>query len=144
MKRLLAVCALACLCALSGYSQDGMIQLPPVLTNSLGQPLAGINVAVCGQVTTTAASVTNNIATLTVASTTGFTAGMTLSVSGFTGGDTYLNVSAAISALTSTTLSYALTHANASASTNGTAYQTGNSTTPCAPLSTLYTDNTGT
>src|SRR5207253_5309820 len=101
-----------------------------------------VNVDVCGVVTTTAASVTNNVATLTVPSTTGFTAGMTLNVSAFSGSDTYFNVSATISALTSTTLSYPLIHANASATSNGTAYQTGNSTTPCAPLSTLYTDST--
>src|SRR5207302_7505301 len=136
MKRIFQLLALVCLFTTILHGQAGMIQLPPVLTNALGQPLGGVNVAVCGQVTTTAASVTNNVATLTVPSTTGFTAGMTLNVSAFSGSDTYFNVSATISALTSTTLSYPLIHANASATSNGTAYQTGNSTTPCAPLST--------
>lgn len=144
MKRLLLAFALVCLFSSLAQSQEGMIQLPPVLTNSLGQALAGINVAVCGQSTTTAAAVSNNVATYTIASTTGYAVGMTLHSSGFTGGDTYLNTSGAITALTSTTLSIALTHANASAGTNGTLYAVGSSTQACAPLSTLYTDNTGT
>jgi len=143
MKRLLLAFALVCLFSGIAFCQEGMIQLPPVLTNSLGQPLAGVNVAVCGQTATTAAAVANNIATYTVASTTGYLAGMTLYASGFTGADTYFNTNSAIVSVTATTVSIALTHAAASASTNGTLYAKGNSTTACAPISTLYTDSTG-
>jgi hypothetical protein len=71
---------------------------------------------------TTAASVTSNVATLTMASnpiTFGFVGGETVVVSGFTGGDTYFNGTFQLTAVTSTQIFYALTHANASAATNG-------------------------
>ena len=42
--------------------------------------------------------------------------------------------------MTSTTITFALTHANATASTNGLAFQTGNVSTSCAPFATIYND----
>lgn len=78
--------------------------------------------------TTTAASVDgSNKATLTCSTNPsdnnhGFVVGNTIEVTGFSGADTYFNVaSAAVTAVTSTSISYALTHAAASASTNGVA-----------------------
>src|ERR1700676_4459359 len=105
MKRALFVFAFVCLVSILAHGQAGMIQLPPVLTNSFGQPLAGINVAVCSHLATSAASVSNNIATYPVSSTTGFTAGTTLYVSGFSGADIYFNTSGAIVGLSATTIS---------------------------------------
>ena len=112
------------------------------LVGQSGQPLSGVNIAVCGTLTTSAAAVAGNIATLTVSSTTGFVSGMTLNVAGFTAGDTYFNGTFTIVGLSPTTLSYSLTHANASAGTNGKVYQTGNSANSCAPLSSIYSEVT--
>ena len=111
--------------------------------------------AVCQPLATTAASVTSNLATLTMASnpiTAGFVSGMVIQVSGFSGGDTYFNggtLSANILSggfitlsVTSTQIVYALVHANASAGTNGTVLQQGNGVTGCAGLTSIYTDST--
>jgi len=71
---------------------------------------------------TTAASVTSNVATLTAGSNPqllGFAAGQSISVTGFSGSDTYFNGTYTISTVTSTQITYALTHANGSATTNG-------------------------
>lgn len=144
LKLLLAFCAL--LCPALAYAQEG--NFATILLSGGGIPLPGVKVAVCSTgLTTTAASVTNNIATLTMSSnptTAGFLATKTLTVSGFTGADTYYNVTAPIVSVTATTISYALTHANAAAGTNGKAFQTGDATTACAPLVSLFTDDTGT
>ncbi|PYU24763.1 MAG: hypothetical protein DMG30_07670 [Acidobacteria bacterium] len=76
---------------------------------------------------TSAASVTNNVATLTCTTnpqSAGFLVGSTACVGGFTGGDTYFNACTTpvtITAVTPTSISYALVHANASAITNGSA-----------------------
>ena len=113
---------------------------------SSGRFAPGVNVAVCNTITTTGASLTSDIATLTFSSnpiTLGFVAGNTLTVSGFTGGDTYFNGSWTIAAVSTSTISYADTAANGSASSNGSVYQTGNSTQACAPLATLYTSSSG-
>jgi len=141
-----AICALllAALPPGAAFAQMGPIQ--GTTTSATGQPRGGVNVAVCATLATQAASVTGNVATLTFASnpqTQGFVAGALLTVSGFTGGDTYFNGSFTIAAVSGTTISYALTHANAAAGTNGSVYQTGSSTQACAPLSSLFTDNTG-
>lgn len=145
MKRvLLAIVALLAICG-SARAQEGRYET--IEFNSAGQFLAGVNIAVCSTLATTAASVTNNIATLTMASnpqTAGFLVGFSLTVSGFTGADTYFNTTATIVAVSSTTISFNLVHANASASSNGAVYMTGNSTQACAPLAPLFTDNTGT
>ena len=144
MKRLiLALIALLAICG-SARSQEGRYETLEL--NSRGQILANVNVAVCTTLATTAASVTNNIATLTMASnpqTAGFLVGFSLTVSGFTGGDTYFNTTATIVAVSSTTISFTLVHANASAGTNGIVYMTGSTTQACAPLAALFTDNTG-
>ena len=74
---------------------------------------------------TTAASVTGNIATLTCSKNpqaNEFLVGSTVSVGGFSGSDTYFNVaSTTLTSVNSTSISYKLVHANASASTNGAA-----------------------
>lgn len=74
---------------------------------------------------TIAASVTANVATLTCSespSANGFFVGSTVVVGGFTGSDTYFNGNPFfLTSVTPTSISYALTHANASASTNGAA-----------------------
>lgn len=135
---------LGLLCPSLAYGQEGNYQT--ILLSGSGKPI-NANVAICTTgLTTTAASVTNNIATLTFSSnpiTAGFLATEVLTVSGFTGGDTYFNGHYTISAVSATTISFALTHANASAGTNGLAFQTGDSTHPCAPLATIFTDYTG-
>ncbi len=138
--------AFAAVLSLSSTAHAQMGPIQGVTTSANGLPRGGVNVAVCATLTTTGASVTNNVATLTFATnptTAGFVAAATLTVSGFTGGDTFFNGSFTISATSSTTISFPLTHSTASAGTNGTVYQTGSSTQACAPLSTLYTDNTG-
>jgi hypothetical protein len=75
---------------------------------------------------TTAASVNgSNSATLTCTNnpiSSGFVSGQSICVGSFTGSDTYFNVCpVTISAVTSTAISYALTHAAASATSNGSA-----------------------
>jgi hypothetical protein len=82
--------------------------------------------------------------------TAGFAAGATLLVSGFTGGDTYFNAGVitsgvisggyTITTVTPTTISFPLTHANASASSFGTVLQMGNATTTCGGLSNIFSD----
>jgi hypothetical protein len=124
------------------------------VVNAFGRPMAGVNVSICQPLATTAAQVISNTAVLTLASnpiTAGFAAGMTMEVSGFTGSDTYFNGGTftngtgitggyTILSVTSTTITYSLTHANATASSNGTVLQQGNATTPCAGLSAIYSD----
>lgn len=71
-------------------------------------------------------------------------------VQGFTGADTFFNAGTlsngqitnglTILSVTPTTILANLTHADASSSTTGTIIQQGNSTTPCAPESTIYSD----
>src|ERR1700680_3125669 len=59
-----------------------------------GMGIGGVQVAVCQPLATTAASVTANLATFTMASnpqTAGFAIGGQILVAGFTGGDTYYN-----------------------------------------------------
>ncbi len=123
------------------------------VTNRQGIPLGGVKIAICQPLSTTAASVTNNIATLTMSSnpiTAGYVAGMPILVSGFTGADTYFNAGTltngqivsgwTILTVTSTTINFTLSHANASAGTNGTVLQEGSTTTGCAGLATVYSD----
>lgn len=148
MKKYLrfAICALvaALSCGSAAFAQNGNIT--GVTFSSNGRPAAGVNIAVCTAIVTTGASVTSNIATLTFASnpiTQGFVIGGTLTVSGFTGGDTYYNGSFTIAAVSASTISYALTHANASAGTNGAVYMTGSVTQACAAIVPATTDNTG-
>lgn len=157
MKRLLFLFAWLCLPTMA-MAQNGTVgSTASPLVNSLGRPLSGVSVSICQPLATTAASVSSNVATLTMASnpqTAGFVAGMTILVSGFTGGDTYFNGGtfangAGISngftvlSVTSTTITYSVTHANASASSNGTVLQQGNSTTSCAGLSSITSDPAG-
>lgn len=75
---------------------------------------------------TTAASVTANVATLTLncnPQVSLFYVGEQVGIDSFTGADTYFNLSGmsapTLTAVTSTTISFALTHANASATSNG-------------------------
>jgi hypothetical protein len=75
---------------------------------------------------TTAASVTSDVATLTMASnpqTSGYLIGQSITVSGFTGvsgADEFLNGVFVVTGVTSTTLTFSLVHANATATSNGT------------------------
>ena len=123
------------------------------VVNRQGIPLGNVKIAVCQPLATTGASVTSNLAVLTMASnpvTAGYVAGMQILVAGFTGGDTYFNAGTltngtivsgwTILSVTPTTITFTLVHANASASTNGTVLQEGNGTTPCAGLSSVYQD----
>ena len=92
---------------------------------------------------TTAASVSGNIATLTMASnpiTAGFVSGRSALIIGFTGTDTYFNGTFILTGVTSTQLTYALTHANNSASTNGGAIQTPTASSGCSPTTSVYSD----
>jgi hypothetical protein len=84
--------------------------------------------------------------------TAGFVSGMQVQIAGFTGGDTYFNNGTLsdgsltggidIILVTSTQIIVGpIAHVNGVASTNGTLLQVGNSNTPCAGLSTLYTDS---
>ena len=129
-----------------------------IVISAAGRPIAGAGVSVCGTpgLATTAASVTSNLVVLTMASnpiTAGFAANMTLQVSGFTGGDTYLKGGTlsggvitggfTILSVTSTTITFQLSHANATASSNGFAFQQGNISTPCAPLASISSDQAG-
>jgi hypothetical protein len=124
------------------------------VANAFGRPMAGVNVSICQPLATTAAQVISNTAVLTMAGnplTVGFAVGMMIQVSGFSGADTYFNGGTftngtgiaggyTILAVTSATITYSLTHANASASSNGTVLQQGNATTGCAGLSAIYSD----
>lgn len=153
LARLLLIVAVASLPTLAFAQTGGRIVPDPVAINAQGQPIGGATVSVCQPLATTSASVSGNLATFTMASnpvTAGFAAGMTLQVTGFTGGDTYFNAGTltggsitggyTILVVSSTTVTVALTHANASASTNGTLLQMGNANTSCGGLSTIYTD----
>jgi len=121
-----------------------------------GLPVS-VNVSVCNSpgLITTAAQVTGNAAILTMASnpiTAGFVANQSIVVSGFTGGDTYFNSgtlapftsTVTITAVSATTIIFPLTHANASAATNGSVFQLGTGSTPCAPLASIFSDAAGT
>ncbi len=124
------------------------------VVNANGRPMGGVNVAICQPVATTAAQVVSNTAVLTMATnpiTAGFAPGMTIEVAGFSGADTYFNGGTftdgtgisggyTIVSVTSTTITYSLTHANATATSNGTVLQQGNSTSGCAGLSAIYSD----
>lgn len=121
--------------------------------NRNGQPVGGIKIAFCQPLATTAASVTSNVAVLTMATnpvTAGFAQGMTIMVAGFSGGDTYYNGGSIVNgtitsgytilSVTTTTITYSLVHANAAAGTNGTALQLGNTTTSCAGKASVTSD----
>jgi len=129
-----------------------------IVLSASGRPIGGASVSVCNSpgLQTTAASVTSNLAILTFASSpiaAGFAVSMTLQVSGFTGADTYFDGGTitngtitggfTILAVTSTTITYGVTHANASATSNGFAFQQGNSSMPCAPLASITSDQAG-
>jgi hypothetical protein len=149
------VALLFVLSASAAHAQSGTLgSTSSPVVNAFGRPMAGVDVSICQPAATTAAQVISNTAVLTMASnpvTAGFAAGMLVQVSGFTGADTYFNGGTftngtgitggyTILSVTSTTITYALTHANATASSNGTVLQQGSGTTGCAGLSAVYTD----
>lgn len=116
-----------------------------IALNGAGQPLAGVSIAVCAPVETTAANVTNNIATLTIGGTSpatqGFAVGGTLTVAGFTSGDTVFNGTFTVLGLTSTQIIYVLQTGNLTAGTNGTVLQEGTTVTmSCGGLLPIFTD----
>ena len=141
MKRFLLILGIL-LCATvaraQGYQENNTAQ------SGAGLPLAGASVAVCSPATIASAAVTNNLATLVMSSnpvTAGFIVGGTLTVAGFTGADTYFNGNFTILAVSTSTITYPLTHANAAGASVGTAVQRGTSG-PCASLAALYADTT--
>ena len=141
MKRFLLILGIL-LCATvaraQGYQENNTAQ------SGAGLPLAGASVAVCSPATIASAAVTNNLATLVMSSnpvTAGFIVGGTLTVAGFTGADTYFNGNFTILAVSTSTITYPLTHANAAGASVGTAVQRGTSG-PCASLAALYSDTT--
>lgn len=143
-KLLLALFAVLCFCG-TASAQEYYYSQP--IINSRGLPAPGANAALCTTITTTAASLTGNLVTLTMASnpiTAGFTAGGTIVVSNFTGVDTLFNGNFTIAATNSTQILFSLVHANATATSNGKVVQEGTADTACAPLATIYTDQTGT
>lgn len=146
MRRIFVLLAIVCAIATQSHAQA--TRYADTLINARGLPVAGANVAFCTTgLATSAAAVTANVATLTMSSnplTAGFVSGQAITVSGFTGGDTYFNGARTIASLSATTISFALTHANAAAGTNGLVLQTGTSTQSCAPLTTVWTDVTAT
>lgn len=144
MRKLFLLLLLLCPAIASAQA----VRFDSTTNNIAGRPIGGANIAVCGYpgMATTAASVTSNTAVLTMASnpiTAGYAAGTTLNILNFTGSDTYLNGTWTTTSVTSSTIVFIITHANATASSNGNVFQTGNSTTSCAPLATIYTDYTG-
>lgn len=151
MKRIVLF-LVALLCCTTLHAQGGRSD---AVAFRPGVGISGVSTAICAPLATTAASVTSNLATFTMTTnpvTAGFVSGMQVLVAGFTGGDTYFNAGIIVGnqissgytilTVTPTTIVVALTHANASAATNGTVLQEGNSLTPCAALSTTYTDST--
>lgn len=151
MKRLLALILLLPSLVMA---QGARITQDPWVASRSGTPVGGASVAICQPLSTTAASLVSNIATFTMSSnpiTAGFVNGMTVQITGFIGGDTYFNQGTLtdgslangvpIILVTSTQIIVGpISHANGSASTNGTVLQIGNSNTPCAGLATIYTD----
>ena len=151
---ILAACLLGAVVPNASAQSGALGSASSPVVNAFGRPMAGANVSICQPLATTAASVTSNLAVLTMASnpiTAGFVAGMQIQVAGFTGGDTYFNGGTfangtgitggyTILSVTSTTITYSLAHANASASTNGTVLQQGNGSTGCAGLSSIFSD----
>src|SRR3954464_10201031 len=117
MRRIFVLLAIVCAIATQSHAQA--TRYADTLINARGLPVAGANVAFCTTgLATSAAAVTANVATLTMSSnplTAGFVSGQAITVSGFTGGDTYYNGARTIASLSATTISFALTHANAAA-----------------------------
>lgn len=118
-------------------------------------PIPGVSASLCQGLTTTAASVTGNVATLTMSSnplSAGFTLFVpgqtgiysTIIVAGFSGADGFLNGTYTVTSVTSTQITYPVIHTAYMASSNGNVIQVGNSVTACLPLATVYTDTTGT
>src|SRR5580700_2155934 len=95
MKKLFLAALLALASAYPLYAQSVAIgNGASTVTDNVGRPVAGANVAICQPVATTAASVTNNLATVTLSGdpvTEGFATGATLLLSGFTSGDAIFN-----------------------------------------------------
>jgi hypothetical protein len=144
IRKLLLLSSLAILLASAAWGQVGVRKDDVVLT-SRGSPAGGASVSICtsGLPTTGAQIIGGSLAVLTFASSpigAGFVSSMGLTVSGFSGADSFLNGSYTIASVTSTTVTYALVHSNYTASSNGLAFQTGNASTPCAPLAQIFSD----
>ncbi len=143
-SRLLLAVSLSLFAYGSAFGQG--VRYDNILLNARGNPISGTTVAVCQNtgLATTAASVTSNMVTLTMASdpsAAGFVIGGNIAVSGFTGADTYLNSSFVLTGVTTSQLKFALTHANASATSNGAVTQTVGASATCAPWVTIYADS---
>jgi hypothetical protein len=138
----------ALLCTTSSFGQGARydnIAFKSAANATFPQYASNVNVAVCQGLATSSASVAANVAILVMSSnpiTAGFTLNSTVVVAGFSGADTYFNGSYTIQGVTSTTISYFLTHANASATTIGNTTQLGTSVVSCLPLASTFTDST--
>lgn len=145
MRKAAQLLLLAALVALPGSAAFGQgIPSHDIAISAQGRPLPGVNVSICTSLQTTSTAVSSFIATLTFSSnpqTLGFVVGANITVSGFTGADTYFNGTYTIAATSSSKVSYVLQHANATASSSGVVLQTGNATTPCAPLASIFSGN---
>jgi hypothetical protein len=150
MRRIPILILLSLLVSLPVWGQAASFQT--TVTNGQGAPLVGVSASVCQGLATTAASLTANVVTLTMASnplTAGFTPGSQIAVYNFTGADSLFNSALSngtlttytILTVTSTQLTYALIHNPATASSNGLVVQQG--ATSCLPLATTYLDATG-
>ncbi len=131
-----------CLASAQGLKRDDFF-LKPLPAGGVGA-VSGLETVCTGAgLATTAASVTSNVVTLTMASnpvTAGFASGRTIQVLNFTGTDTYFNGTFVLTNVSSTQLQYSLTHANNSASTNGGVVQNPTAASGCSPLATIYSD----
>lgn len=143
------------LCAGEVYAQGARVSSDPVVLSGSGKPIAGVKVAVCQPLATTAATANGSLVTYTMASnpiTAGFASGGTMLIQGFTGGDTVFNAGGfsgspqstiinglPILSVSSTSITAAASFTRVAAS-NGTILQMGTSTIPCAGLVPLYTD----
>jgi len=93
---------------------------------------------------TTAAAVSGNVATLTFGSSpvaAGFVNGRSVLIVNFAVADSYFNGTYTLTGVTASTITYALTHGNASSASNGGALQFQTASAACIPAATVYSDS---
>jgi hypothetical protein len=154
MKRMLFILVLFSPLLTPSLTHAQVSNYRTIAINGQGRPLSGVSVAICQGLATTGASITANVATLTMASnpmSAGFTLYIpgqqglfsTIVVYGFSGADAFLNGTWTISGLTSTSISFPVIHNPYTASSNGRVIEEGLPAGACLPLATVYTDATG-
>lgn len=147
---------LVCLSAVPSLHAQTAANFSTIALNGQGRPLGGINVSVCQGISVTSVTVSSTAVTLTLSSspiTAGFKIGGQVQVYAVPAplnsydsiiGPNGVVAFSTITALTSNSISYVSSTATGSGATTGFVIQIGSSTTSCLPLSTLYTDQTGT